>query len=125
MSAATQVEVKPKRIQRKRTKGWTMPENAVYVGRPTMYGNPFTVGQPLGDGLQPWVYEAADRRGVDRRTPLTGEQVLGLFRAYMEINEGLFIQEMKLRQIRGKDLACWCRLDQPCHADILLELANQ
>ncbi|MGV7636606.1 DUF4326 domain-containing protein, partial [Mycobacterium kansasii] len=33
----------PKRIQRKRTKGWRMPEGAVYVGRPTKWGNPFIV----------------------------------------------------------------------------------
>jgi len=29
------------------------------------------------------------------------------------------------RELRGKDLACWCPLDQPCHADILLEVANR
>ena len=30
-----------------------------------------------------------------------------------------------LAPLHGKDLACWCRLDQPCHADVLLELANK
>jgi hypothetical protein len=42
------------RIQRKRTKGWRMPENAVYVGRPTKWGNPYQVGKmyiPEGFGL--------------------------------------------------------------------------
>lgn len=34
----------PRRIQRKRTKGWKMPENTVYVGRPTKWGNPWRVG---------------------------------------------------------------------------------
>ena len=33
----------PKRIQRKRTAGWRMPENTVYVGRPTRWGNPYPV----------------------------------------------------------------------------------
>lgn len=42
MSTAT-AEVKPKRIQRKRTRGWTTPPNTVYVGRPTIFGNPFVV----------------------------------------------------------------------------------
>ncbi len=41
-----------------------------------------------------------------------------------------FLRECRLNgqddfyQLRGKDLACWCPLDQPCHADVLLELAN-
>lgn len=35
----------PQRIQRKRTKGWKMPENTVYVGRPSKWGNPFTIGK--------------------------------------------------------------------------------
>jgi hypothetical protein len=30
-----------------------------------------------------------------------------------------------IRQLRGKNLACWCKPGQPCHADILLELANR
>jgi hypothetical protein len=30
-----------------------------------------------------------------------------------------------LSELRGKNLACWCRLDQSCHADVLLELANK
>ncbi len=37
--------MKPKRIQRKRTKGWRMPANAVYVGRPTKWGNPAEIGK--------------------------------------------------------------------------------
>ena len=37
----------PVRIQ-KRSKGWKMPENTVYVGRPTKWGNPFVVGKPGG-----------------------------------------------------------------------------
>jgi hypothetical protein len=65
----------PLRIQRKRTKGWRMPEGAVYVGRPSRWGNPFKVGD---------------------RHPL-----------------------------RGRTLACWCRLDQPCHGDFLLLWANR
>lgn len=39
---------RPKRIQRKRTKGWRMPEGAIYVGRPTKWGNPAKVGDSLG-----------------------------------------------------------------------------
>jgi hypothetical protein len=90
----------PKRIQRKRSKGWRMPENAAYVGRPTKWGNPFKV------------------------TALsTAADVVFVFRNYVlgRLTNGT---GYPLAELRGKDLACWCRLDQPCHADVLLELAN-
>jgi hypothetical protein len=41
---------KPKRIQRSRAKGWKMPANAIYVGRPTIWGNPYVVGSELMNG---------------------------------------------------------------------------
>jgi len=41
---------KPKRIQRSRAKGWKMPANAIYVGRPTVWGNPYVVGSQLRTG---------------------------------------------------------------------------
>ena len=39
--------------------------------------------------------------------------------------DGLIDHELYLAPLRGKNLACWCPLDQPCHADVLLELANE
>ena len=92
----------PKRIQRKRTKGWRMPEGAVYVGRPTKWGNPWIVRSDTGEQLR--------RLTVDQ------------YQTYLELQ--IEHGELDLAELRGKDLACWCRLDQPCHADILLELAN-
>lgn len=87
----------PKRIQRKRTAGWRMPEGAVYVGRPTKWGNPF--------------------RG--------GEAVL-MFRAALYYwPSGLKGDLGDPAVLRGKDLACWCPLDRECHADVLLEWANE
>ncbi len=83
----------PKRIQRKRTKGWRMPAGAVYVGRPTKWGNPFD-------------------------TASTG-RISAVVRFACEVAPLLDLSEL-----RGKDLACFCRLDQECHADVLLELAN-
>ncbi len=89
---------KPKRIQRKRTKGWRMPENTVYVGRPTKWGNPFSCPEnPI---------EAVER-----------------FRS--TLNYGGYLSYADITELRGKDLACWCRIDQPCHADVLLKLANE
>jgi hypothetical protein len=87
-----------KRIQRKRTKGWRMPDGAVYVGRPTKWGNPWK---------------------VDPEHSL--EKCLALYRRLM--GDGLNNDEVKFH-LRGKDLVCWCPLDQPCHADVLLEIAN-
>lgn len=109
IATATQVEVKPKRIQRKRTKGWTMPEGAIYVGRPTKWGNPFRVGDPNLGGTIDFV-------------PINQVSLDLVLIAYERWAKKYHTD---LSALRGKDLACWCRLDQPCHADILLELANQ
>lgn len=104
----------PKRIQRKRSKGWTMPENAVYVGRPTKYGNPYRVGNTSTGGTISFI-------------PIhqtTIERTLDAYRDYLT-NKCTWIIEDAQRELRGKDLACWCKEGTPCHADILLELANQ
>ena len=82
----------PIRIQRKRTKGWRLPENTVCVTRPGKYGNPCRVGMFKE-------YGAADAKRDYRLNDIR-------------------------KDLRGRDLACWCALDQPCHADVLLELAN-
>ena len=92
----------PIRIQRKRSRGWKMPTNTVYVGRPTKWGNPYR----------------ADLFGGPERTT-------ELFRRYINHdNEGAKQLQADARELRGKNLACWCPLDQPCHADVLLEWAN-
>lgn len=88
----------PARIQRKRTKGWRMPEGAVYVGRPTKWGN------------------SADWKRFGRKAAVE------LYRE--SLNKWIVPFDLALGELRGKDLACWCPLDQPCHADVLLELAN-
>lgn len=98
----------PKRIQRKRTRGWRMPPGAVYVGRPSRWRNPFRVGDEL------FVNVSGHR--------LSHEKAAGLFRAAIQFNPGL--QRQVRHELRGRDLVCWCRLDQPCHADVLLEIAN-
>jgi len=106
----TDLTDKPKRIQLSRRKGWRMPPNTVSVARGPgwrPYANPFVIGK---DG--------------DR------DECIAKFREQWEsaINSrvGLFgaVMQQLLKDIRGKNLACWCPLDQPCHADVLLELAN-
>lgn len=98
----------PIRVQRKRTKGWRMPPDTVYVGRPSKWGNPFVVGEP-----NPYI---PDRQVEDRR------HAYNLYVGHAPLQARLFSAAMQ--ELRGKDLACWCPLDQPCHADMLLEVVN-
>jgi hypothetical protein len=98
----------PKRVQRTRAKGGGMPEGAKYVGRPGIFGNPFdhkTLGHQtavimFGDWLKGTHSKHKD--------PFRRKQVLE-----------------RLPELKGKDLACWCGEKQMCHADVLLEMANQ
>ena len=98
----------PERIQRKRTKGWRMPPDTVYVGRPSKFGNPCSI--------------------KDSGSP---EQAVEDFRYYMGVDDdapehfGKALRERAIKELRGKNLACWCSLDGPCHADVLLEIANE
>jgi hypothetical protein len=117
------ISKRPVRIQRKRTKGWKMPENTVSVTRPGPFGNPFLVRECRQAGFQGTDEEIA-RRCVEAfrawvdspywRTNWDGEEA--------ERARGELLR--RLPELRGKNLACWCALDQPCHADVLLELAN-
>ncbi len=97
---------KPRRVQLRRTKGWRMPENTVKVDRATRWGNHYRVGGPV------W------RDKGFGKVKDVGEAV-ALFRRLVAP------QMSDIARLRGKNLACWCRLDQPCHADVLLEFANR
>lgn len=114
----------PKRIQRKRTKGWKMPKNTVYVGRPTKWGNPFKVDKSQRCGALGFFRGVAD---TPRHAVIFYRQYLeGLMdkQCMYEHPEHYCPREAIVRQLKGKNLACWCPLKQPCHADILLEIAN-
>ena len=103
----------PERIQQRRTKGWRKPENTVSVARPGQWGNPFVVGTTK------WL---ADEEGRPTLFPVPDAQTaVDLFRWYVA---GGWREEMIRRELHGKNLMCFCPLDQPCHADVLLELAN-
>ena len=123
----------PKRIQRKRSKGWKMPEGAVYVGRPTRWGNPVAIAAPLLDvGYEGCTAEQAVehyRNLVSRRASFhaTGNGGGFMHVTANPVNDrgDVVPTEAEIRtNLRGLDLACWCPLDQPCHADVLLEIAN-
>lgn len=104
----------PERLQRSRARGWRMPVGAVYVGRPSPWGNPFVAGEPM-----PWP------RLRHEPPPITPEDAVRLYRRELirELQTSDYAVDL-LVQLRGKDLVCWCPLDGPCHADVLLELAN-
>ena len=104
-TAASCPWAKPRRIQRQRTRGWRMPPNTVYVGRPSRYGNPCRAGWCPNCGAEHTVSESVEE-----------------FRATCDDPE---IRNRIRRDLRGKNLACWCKECDPCHADVLLELANQ
>ena len=120
----------PVRIQRKRTKGWRMPEGAVYVGRPSRWGNPYRCGdrafvnEPF-DFPVPTVREAGEYDNGLRVDRATCHTAVDWFRAWLGAQTGKANWLAWIGPLAGRDLACWCPLDQPCHADVLLELANR
>jgi hypothetical protein len=111
----------PKRIQLSRRKGWRKPAEAVVVARPTMWGNPFHVIKP--DPKTPHDVLMLDAmHGVC----YTREAAVNRYRRWLNrTREGRFVKMAARRVLRGKDLACWCPLGAPCHADVLLEIANR
>ena len=122
---------RPKRIQRQRTKGWRMPEGAVYVGRPSGWGNPYRVGETYYTDFAsgpvefpiPTAREAGRHpHGLIVQVCEGPAQAVAWYAGWA--NAMLRQDHSWLAPLRGRDLACWCPLDQPCHADVLLELAN-
>lgn len=81
-----------------------MPANTVYVGRPSRWGN------YSGDGSHAGYAVAAFRHDLER--------------GFAGLDRSLSATDAK-NELRGKNLACWCKAGDPCHADVLLELANK
>jgi hypothetical protein len=96
----------PQRIQMQRTKGWRMPPNTVKVDRSTKWGNSYRPGGPV------WRI-----KGIGKVRDHA--EAVALFQ---RLQAPLMTD---IAQLRGKNLACWCKPGQPCHADVLLELANK
>lgn len=93
----------PIRLQLSRRRGAHLPRGTVVVARPTRWGNPYQAGK---DG-------SGDR-----------SMLVELYRAYLARPEQHELVAAIKRELKGKNLACWCPLDGPCHADVLLEIAN-
>lgn len=116
----------PQRVQRKRIKGQPgMPVGARYVGRPSACGNPFRIGVPFC--------------GPTIQVLHTAREIVAKFDAWVQLeildprcwDRELVDAHSRLKAVlasgvlAGCDLACWCPLDQPCHADVLIRIANQ
>jgi hypothetical protein len=139
----------PERIQRHRTRGWRMPEGAIYVGRPTMFGNPAIVERHRGRWAV-WAGDVGPMVACVDTQPEARAEAVEFFRLWLASPDGVIDRRdaigidaaveprlswayavnhedlrARLPDLRGRDLACWCPLDQPCHADVLLEVANR
>lgn len=118
----------PERIQLRRTKGWRQPPNTVKVDRTTEWGNPFRIsnvgshdanGKPV---IKPWWVEM---KGGDKvwRFATKSEALDASVKLFGHAMTDRMKDRVRLA-LRGKNLACWCRPGNPCHADVLLEIAN-
>ena len=110
---------KPERVLLKRERGWKIPADAVKVDRTTVFGNPFTVeryGREQAIALyRSWITgEMTDKYIMHSYPELIGKHLVSRRKAIVSF----------LPTLMGKNLACWCPLDTPCHADTLLEIAN-
>jgi hypothetical protein len=102
----------PRRITLSRRKGWRIPEGTLIVSRPSEFGSPFRIGE----------------RGVpDAATALRK------FKAMLRRPQAALARDPRLRaftrasiraRLRGRNLACWCAQGAPCHAEVLLRIAN-
>lgn len=121
----------PKRLQRRRVKGWRKPDNCVIVTRPSRWGNPFKVGEKIPQESPLWPYIAAavpgGARGLIALAPTTREQAVDLYSSWVIEQPHLMLN---LGELAGKDLACFCPLPaegEPdhCHAAYLIELVRE
>lgn len=110
----------PKRIQRRRAKGWRMPENTVYVGRPSKWGNP-NDWKEYAEWYPDAEPEELRRMATSDFKHFTCDPALI---PHPWTTPGYSSVDEVRAELAGKNLACWCPLDQPCHADVLLEIAN-
>jgi hypothetical protein len=122
IKVAVAPDLMPVRLHRVRGKKAVTPKGAVYVGRPTLWGNPFERREKIGHKRSVILYDAWLR---------------GIASPYVLSRAGFSEAEIKalrrwrdqliasLHRLRGRNLQCWCPLTSAwCHANILLRLAN-
>lgn len=104
----------PVRIQRKRTKGWRMPPNSRYCGRPGIYGNPFVINLPFQTAEQAVQRYDNWLRGVaeEGRIPYARERRDKILRLLPKLADYDYLSD-------------WCALDEPCHVDVIITLLDE
>jgi len=100
----------PHRIQLQRRAGWRMPPNTVKVDRSTRWGNPIRIGPGCTAARAVADFALWVNGGTQVQPKPVGVSPPS-------------IEEIR-QHLSGKNLACWCPSGQPCHADVLLKLAN-
>ncbi|MCX6217676.1 DUF4326 domain-containing protein [Spirosoma sp.] len=129
---APAAETLPLRIQRKRTRGFRLPENTVCVTRPGKWSNPFTVEEEIENltqaGKKAGFYSVAE---IEKQARIN---VVQKFRDMMnnlnshevmpEVRDRFKYMRDRIFDLKDKNLACYCSLDGPCHRDVLITLAN-
>jgi hypothetical protein len=120
----------PYRVQLKRTTGWRLPSNTVIVSRPSKWGNPYYDIRRYGLDLCLRMFRnTAHGCWMSKEIPdgpMNEMWTRWLYEDHCRWTKriGIHPVEAARAELRGKNLACWCPLDRPCHADILLEIAN-
>jgi hypothetical protein len=92
---------RPARCQLRRSKGWRKPAGAVVVARPSRWGNPFSIA------------DAGSRA-----------EAVARYRVWVAAPEQADLRAAARRELAGKVLCCWCPLGGPCHAEVLIDIAN-
>lgn len=106
----------PQRIQRSRAAGWRKPDNAVIVDRTSKWGNPYLLGD---------VIRAFPSLTVEQCQAFVVNQFRDLIRSPQLRAQHGYPSDAEIRaELAGKDLVCWCKPGDPCHASTLLEIAN-
>lgn len=114
----------PQRITRSRKKGSTTPPNTVYVGRGTKWGNPYrivSVGEETFNVV--WINDYDFKLLVAFALPKDMAVKLAIDKYREGINQEAI--DIIKKELQGKNLSCWCKPGEPCHADVLLEIANK
>lgn len=132
----------PDRITLSRAKGWRKPTGAVVVARPSIWGNPWGIGTPgTLDGaltryktvmqisqqdavwlFKDWLRTGKTISGGMPYLPQMTDAGARALRDHLHGRRRLILAN--LDQLRGRDLCCWCKPGTPCHADVLMEIAN-
>lgn len=118
----------PNRIQRRRTAGWRAPEGAKYVGRGTRWGNPWVIAETRTHWVVNWAGPREVRPPIGLKTSVVAGDRRDAHALAVELYRVWVMGQRRILssagELAGLDLMCWCHESFPCHADLLLELAN-